>query len=80
MWLLWTLIIGFIIGAIAKFILPGRDKGGFILTSLLGIGGALVAGYLGQAFGWYLPGEPAGFFSSIIGAVILLVVARALAK
>lgn len=80
MWLLWTLFIGFIIGTLAKFLSPGRDGGGLVLTSLLGIGGALVAGFLGQAFGWYLPGEPAGFFASVIGAVLILAVFRATRK
>jgi uncharacterized membrane protein YeaQ/YmgE (transglycosylase-associated protein family) len=73
MHILWTIIIGFIVGVIAKFIMPGRNEPqGFILTTILGIVGAFVATYLGQAVGWYHAGEGAGFFASIIGAVILL--------
>jgi uncharacterized membrane protein YeaQ/YmgE (transglycosylase-associated protein family) len=77
MWLLVALIIGFIVGLIAKFLMPGRDPSGFIITSLLGIGGSLVAAFLGRTLGWYLPGEPVGFIASIIGAMIILAVYRA---
>jgi uncharacterized membrane protein YeaQ/YmgE (transglycosylase-associated protein family) len=71
---IWTIIIGFIVGVIAKFIMPGdkAEPTGFILTSVLGIVGAFVATYLGQAVGWYKAGEGAGFFASIVGAIILL--------
>jgi uncharacterized membrane protein YeaQ/YmgE (transglycosylase-associated protein family) len=74
MHILWTIIIGFVVGVIAKFIMPGdkTEPKGFILTAILGIVGAFVATYLGQAVGWYGPGESAGFISSIVGAVILL--------
>jgi uncharacterized membrane protein YeaQ/YmgE (transglycosylase-associated protein family) len=78
--LLWTIIIGAIVGAIAKLLLPGKDPGGFIVTVLLGIGGALVAGYLGQALGWYAPGQGAGFIGSIVGAIILLLLYRVVKK
>lgn len=78
MWLLWVLVIGFIVGLIAKFFVPGRDPGGFVVTSLLGVGGAIVAAYLGRELGWYLPGEPAGFFASVIGAILILVIFRLL--
>ena len=61
---LWMLIIGLVIGAIAKLIMPGKDPGGFIVTMLLGIAGALVAGFLGRALGWYQEGEAAGFVAS----------------
>jgi uncharacterized membrane protein YeaQ/YmgE (transglycosylase-associated protein family) len=71
-----TLIIGLIVGAIAKLLMPGRDPGGCIITILLGIAGAFVAGYLGRAMGWYEPGQPAGFIASIIGAMILLLIYR----
>jgi uncharacterized membrane protein YeaQ/YmgE (transglycosylase-associated protein family) len=74
--ILWTIIIGFIVGVVAKFIMPG-DKGeakGFILTSILGIVGAFVATYLGQAVGWYQPGQSAGFLGGVVGAVVLLFV------
>lgn len=69
-----TIIVGFIVGLIARAIKPGDDKMGLVLTTLLGIAGSLIAGYGGQALGWYRPGEPAGWIASVIGAVILLVV------
>lgn len=74
--ILWTIIIGFIAGVIAKLIMPGdkAEPKGFILTTILGIIGAFVATYLGQAVGWYNPGESAGFIGGIVGAVILLFV------
>jgi uncharacterized membrane protein YeaQ/YmgE (transglycosylase-associated protein family) len=72
--ILWTIIIGFIVGVVAKFIMPGdkTEPSGFILTAVLGIVGAFVATYLGQAVGWYRSGETAGFISSVIGAIIVL--------
>lgn len=76
MGILTTILVGFIVGVIAKFLMPGRDPGGFIITILLGIAGAFLAGYLGQALGMYRPGEPAGFLASILGAMILLFVYR----
>src|SRR5262249_37861314 len=73
--ILWTIIIGFIAGVIAKLIHSGpNEPSGFILTTLLGIAGAFVATYLGQAIGWYRAGEGAGFIGSIVGAVIVLLV------
>jgi uncharacterized membrane protein YeaQ/YmgE (transglycosylase-associated protein family) len=73
MGIIWTIIIGFIVGVIAKFIMPGSNEPqGFILTTILGIVGAFVATYLGQAVGWYTAGEGAGFIGGIVGAVILL--------
>lgn len=74
--LLWTLIIGLLIGAVAKLLMPGRDPGGCIITMLIGIAGSFLAGYLGQALGWYRPGQPAGFIFSVIGAMILLLLYR----
>lgn len=74
--ILGTLIIGFLVGLVAKFLMPGRDPGGFIITILLGIVGAFVASYLGQSLGWYQPGEPAGFIGSVIGAMIVLFIYR----
>ena len=74
--IIWTIIIGFIVGVIAKFIMPGdkTEPKGFILTTILGIVGAFVATYLGQAVGWYKAEEGAGFIASIVGAIILLFV------
>ena len=70
------LLIGLIVGAIAKMLMPGKDPGGFIATILIGIVGALIAGYLGQAMGWYAQGQPAGFIASVVGAIILLFIYR----
>jgi uncharacterized membrane protein YeaQ/YmgE (transglycosylase-associated protein family) len=73
--ILWTIIIGFIAGLVAKFVMPGNNEpSGFILTTILGIVGAFVATYLGQAVGWYKAGESAGFIGAVVGAVILLFV------
>ncbi|TWA99716.1 GlsB/YeaQ/YmgE family stress response membrane protein [Bradyrhizobium stylosanthis] len=73
MGILWTIIIGFVVGLIAKFIMPGdNEPRGFILTTVLGIVGAFVATWLGQAVGWYRFGEGAGFIGSVVGAIILL--------
>ena len=77
--ILWTLIIGLVVGGIAKLLMPGRDPGGCIITMLLGIAGAFIAGYLGRLVGWYQPGEPAGFIASVIGAMILLLIYRLMA-
>ena len=74
--IIWTLIIGLVVGGIAKLLMPGRDPGGCIITILLGIAGAFVAGYLGRLFHWYQPGEPAGFIASVIGAMLLLLIYR----
>lgn len=72
--ILVTIIMGFIVGLIARALMPGRDVIGIIMTTLLGIGGALVGRYLGQAMGYYKEGEPAGFFMSLLGAIILLAI------
>ena len=75
MGILWTIIIGFIAGVIAKFIMPGdNEPAGFILTAILGIVGAFVATFLGQALGWYRPGEGAGLIGAVVGAIIVLLV------
>ncbi len=74
--LLWTIIIGFAVGAIAKLLMPGRDGGGIILTILLGIAGSFIATYLGQHFGWYREGQPAGFIGAILGAILILIIFR----
>jgi len=78
--LLWTIIIGGIIGAVAKLLMPGKDPGGFIITILLGIAGSFLASYLGQAIGWYQEGQPAGFIASVIGAIFLLAIYRVFKK
>jgi uncharacterized membrane protein YeaQ/YmgE (transglycosylase-associated protein family) len=71
-------VFGLIVGIIAKFLLPGKDPGGFFVTILIGIAGAVLGGYIGQAMGWYAAGETAGFLMSIGGALILLIVNRML--
>ncbi len=71
-----TLLIGLVVGIVAKLLMPGRDPGGIIMTMLIGIAGAFVAQYLGQAAGWYQPGEPAGFIGSVLGAIVLLALYR----
>ena len=81
MGIVWTLIIGLIAGIVAKFIVPGENEPqGFVLTAILGIIGAFVASYLGQALGWYAPGEGAGLIGAIVGAVIVLLVWGAIAR
>jgi uncharacterized membrane protein YeaQ/YmgE (transglycosylase-associated protein family) len=74
--LLWTLLIGLVIGAVAKLLMPGKDPGGCIITMLIGIAGSFVAKFLGSAVGWYKEGEPAGFIASVVGAIILLLIYR----
>jgi uncharacterized membrane protein YeaQ/YmgE (transglycosylase-associated protein family) len=79
MGIIWTIIIGLLAGIVAKFLMPGRDPGGFIITTVLGIIGALVATYLGQAIGWYRAGEGAGFIGAVVGAIIVLAIYRMVA-
>ena len=75
MGIIWTVIIGFLAGVIAKFLMPGdNEPSGFILTTILGIVGAFVATFLGQSLGWYQPGEGAGLIGAVVGAVIVLLV------
>lgn len=77
MHVIWTLVVGFIAGALAKLIMPGRDPGGIVVTILLGVAGSFVAGFLGRAFGWYRdPGSGPGIAASIVGALILLAIYR----
>jgi uncharacterized membrane protein YeaQ/YmgE (transglycosylase-associated protein family) len=70
------ILFGLVVGAIAKLLMPGRDPGGFIITILLGIAGALIGGFAGRAAGWYGPNEPAGFLMSLVGAITLLALYR----
>ncbi|GEO41142.1 putative membrane protein YeaQ/YmgE (transglycosylase-associated protein family) [Skermanella aerolata] len=79
MGIIGTIIIGLLAGIVAKFLMPGRDPGGFIITILLGIAGAFVATYLGQAVGWYRAGEGAGFIGAVVGAIIILLIYRLIA-
>jgi uncharacterized membrane protein YeaQ/YmgE (transglycosylase-associated protein family) len=72
------LVIGLIVGIIAKFLMPGNDPGGMIMTIVLGIAGSFVAGYIGRAAGWYEVGEPASFIASVAGAILLLLIYRLL--
>lgn len=75
MGIIWTIIVGFVAGVIAKFVMPGdNEPSGFILTTILGIAGAFVASYLGQSLGWYAPGEGAGLIGAAVGAIIVLLV------
>ena len=77
---IWAIVIGFVIGLIAKAIMPGRDPGGFIVTVLLGIGGSVVATWLGQAVGWYQADQRAGFIGAVVGAIIILGIYRLLVR
>jgi uncharacterized membrane protein YeaQ/YmgE (transglycosylase-associated protein family) len=70
------IVFGLVVGIVAKFLMPGRDPGGFVLTAVLGIAGALVGGFLGRSLGWYREGDPVGFVVAVLGAILLLVVYR----
>lgn len=74
--ILWAIIIGLVVGVLAKLLMPGRDPGGFVVTVLLGIAGAVVATFLGRSMGWYADGESAGIIASVLGAVLLLAIYR----
>ncbi len=78
--IIWTILIGFVAGLVARAIKPGNDPMGFILTAVIGIAGSLAATYLGQAMGWYRAGESAGFIASVAGAIVLLFVWGMIAK
>jgi uncharacterized membrane protein YeaQ/YmgE (transglycosylase-associated protein family) len=80
MTIVWTIIIGFLAGLIARFIKPGRDQMGMIFTTLLGIAGALIAQFLGQGLGWHAQGEPAGFLASVVGAILVLWLTQAVRR
>ena len=77
---LWVIVIGLVVGALAKLVMPGKDPGGFIVTTLLGIAGSVVATVLGRAIGWYQEGQSAGFIMSVIGAVVLLAIYHAVTR
>ena len=72
--IVWTILIGFVAGLVARAIKPGDDSAGFIVTTLIGIAGSLIATYLGQAMGWYTAGQGAGFIASVVGAIVLLLI------
>jgi uncharacterized membrane protein YeaQ/YmgE (transglycosylase-associated protein family) len=76
MYLVWMIVVGLIVGALAKLVMPGRDPGGIIVTMLLGVGGSVLAGLIGRGVGWYQTGEPVGFIASVIGAIIILAIYR----
>jgi len=78
--IVWTILIGFVVGLVARAITPGAGPQGFILTSLLGIAGSLIATYFGQWMGWYRPDEAAGFFGALLGAVVLCVLYTLVAR
>jgi uncharacterized membrane protein YeaQ/YmgE (transglycosylase-associated protein family) len=78
--MIWTIFIGLLVGIVAKFLMPGRDPGGFILTILIGIAGSYTANWLGQKLGFYADGEIAGFIGSVVGAMILLLIYRLIFK
>jgi uncharacterized membrane protein YeaQ/YmgE (transglycosylase-associated protein family) len=78
--IVYMLIIGLIVGAVAKVLTPGRDPGGCLITMALGVVGAMVAGFLGRSLGWYREGEPVGFIASVIGAIIVLLIYRMFTK
>lgn len=77
--ILYTILIGLVVGVIAKLLLPGKDPGGFIITTLIGIAGAMLAKFIGQAMNWYEAGESTGFIASVVGAIILLLLYRMVA-
>jgi uncharacterized membrane protein YeaQ/YmgE (transglycosylase-associated protein family) len=74
--LLWECIIGIVVGAVAKFLMPGKDPGGIFITMIIGIAGSIIATFIGQSIGWYQPGQAAGFIMSVVGAIILLILYR----
>jgi uncharacterized membrane protein YeaQ/YmgE (transglycosylase-associated protein family) len=76
--LLWEAVIGLVVGALAKVVMPGKDPGGIIITMLIGIAGSVLATFIGSHFGWYQEGQRAGFFMSFLGAVVLLAIFRLL--
>ena len=80
MHIIWTILIGFVVGLLARFLMPGRDPAGFFITAAIGIAGSLIATYGGKALGFYGANESAGFIGALIGAIILLILYRLIAK
>ena len=80
MGIIWTILIGFVVGLLAKMLTPGKDPSGFFITAIIGIAGSLLATYGGQALGLYAVGQPAGFLGSLVGAIILLVLYHVIAR
>jgi uncharacterized membrane protein YeaQ/YmgE (transglycosylase-associated protein family) len=78
--MLWMIVVGLVVGALAKLLMPGRDPGGIVITILIGIAGSIIAGFFGRSIGWYAADQPAGIVASILGAIILLVAYRALTR
>ena len=78
MGILATIVVGLVVGALARWVMPGEQKMGWILTIVLGIAGAVVAGFVGRAFGWYEPGEGAGWIASVLGAILVLFIVQKL--
>lgn len=76
--MIWSVLIGLLVGVVAKVVMPGKDPGGFILTALLGIAGAMVASWIGGSLGFYRMGDPVGFIASVIGAMVILLFYRLL--
>ena len=70
--ILWMIVVGLLVGAVAKLLMPGRDPGGMVITILIGIAGSIIAGFIGRSIGWYGNAEPAGWIASILGATLLL--------
>lgn len=75
--MIWALVIGLVVGAVAKMLMPGRDPGGWVVTMLLGVAGAMVAHWIGLTAGWYQPDQAPGFFAAVLGAIIILAIYRA---
>ena len=80
MGILGWIVFGLIVGIVAKFLMPGRDPGGFIVTIILGVVGAVVGGFIGRAVGWYGPNDPVGFVMAVVGAIVLLLLYRLIAR
>jgi len=72
--IVWTILIGFVVGLVARAVKPGADSAGFIVTTIIGIAGSLIVTYVGQSLGWYTAGQGAGFIASVLGAIVLLVI------